>query len=553
MPLVPTFDMAAADPEDFGLDFDDLPDFMNQEGRPVGPGPSVEPGQDEAWRCVQCDSDHLLFDYLGRWRCGDCGCFRQYRTDRPTTRPAAHGQGQWHYVPAGDWPPGAAPNPQPSPGDPVVTSGRPAAARRRRRQRRHRGGPPSGDGASERSEQPESETLTFDPTVSVGDSSETSRRARRHDPHPRRPPGVPVQQADRRGDEPQRLPDPPLPRPELDHPSHLMTLDDVKDAATPGRKSKTSTATWNSRMGPEKNVRWRGGTPPAPPAWKYDVTDLRAFSKWARKIEIWRVQIGSYMTSREASLLLYTSLTGEAEAELEHAPLEKINHENGIDYILETLKAPMEQKAVYQKRKFLADFEQLNRYPGEGLWTFANRYRRVERSLEALGVNITGMYDAEARGNRLLERARLTLQDQRLILVGARYSLAFDDIADSMVLQYPEFKTAPPVVNKDGTLATRPPAAPRDRPGKGNSQPGQQAPGKGHYQNRDRHPFPPKKVFLSSPSRHPSWSTSTRRTPTRSRTFLTSPTADRTTRSTSPRAKTTMTATAPTLTRWLRC
>ena len=159
MPLVPTFDMAAADPEDFGLDFDDLPDFMNQEGRPVGPGPSVEPGQDEAWRCVQCDSDHLLFDYLGWWRCGDCGCFRQYRTDRPTTRPAAHGQGQWHYVPAGDWPPEAAPNPQPSPGDPVATSGRPAAARRRRRQRRHRGGPPSGDGASERSEQPESETL----------------------------------------------------------------------------------------------------------------------------------------------------------------------------------------------------------------------------------------------------------------------------------------------------------------------------------------------------------------------------------------------------------
>ena len=276
-----------------------------------------------------------------------------------------------------------------------------------------------------------------------------------------------------------------------------MTLDDVKAAATPGRKSKTSTATWNSRMGPEKNVRWRGGTPPAPPAWKYDVTDLRAFSKWARKIEIWRVQISSYMTSREASLLLYTSLTGEAEAELEHAPLEKINHETGIDYILETLKAPMEQKAVYQKRKFLADFEQLNRYPGEGLRTFANRYRRVERSLEALGMNITGMYDAEARGNRLLERARLTLQDQRLILVGARYSLAFDDIADSMVLQYPEFKTAPPVVNKDGTLATRPPAGPRDRPGKGNSQPGQPAPSKGHYHNRDRQPFPPKKVFLA--------------------------------------------------------
>ncbi|CAE7665208.1 GIP [Symbiodinium sp. CCMP2592] len=301
----------------------------------------------------------------------------------------------------------------------------------------------------------------------------------------------------RRGDEPPRLPDPPLPLPEAEHPRHLLTLDDVK-AATPAGRDKASTATWNSRMGPEKNVRWRGGTPPPPPAWKYDVTDLRAFSKWARKVEIWRVQIKSYMTARDASLLLYTSLSGEAEAELEHAPLDRINHENGIDYILETLKAPMEQKGVYQKRKFLSDFEQLNRYPGEGLRTFANRYRRVERSLEALGVNITGMYDTEARGNRLLERARLTMQDQRLILVGARHSLAFDDISESMVLQYPEFKAAPPVVNKDGSLATKPHAGPRDKGGKGAPQQGQPSAGKGYFQNRgDRGQAPPKKVFVT--------------------------------------------------------
>ena len=81
------------------------------------------------------------------------------------------------------------------------------------------------------------------------------------------------------------------------------------------------------------------------------------------------MQIKSYMTAREAALLLYNSLTGEAEAELEHAPLERINSDTGIQYILECLKAPMEQKAVYQKRKYLADFEQLNRYPGEGLRT----------------------------------------------------------------------------------------------------------------------------------------------------------------------------------------
>ena len=92
----------------------------------------------------------------------------------------------------------------------------------------------------------------------------------------------------------------------------------------------------------------------SPPTWRYDVTDLRAFSKWSRKVQIWEMQIKTYMTPREASLLLYNSLSGEAEAELEHAPLEKINSDSGIQYILESLKAPMEQKAVFQKRKFLS-------------------------------------------------------------------------------------------------------------------------------------------------------------------------------------------------------
>ena len=222
-------------------------------------------------------------------------------------------------------------------------------------------------------------------------------------------------------------------------------------------------------MGPERHIKWRGGTPPQPPAWRYDVNDLRAYAKWARKVEIWRVQVSAYMPRREAALLLYTSLTGEAEAELEHVPIHNINHENGIDFILNALKAPMEQKAVYQKRKFLTDFEQLNRYPGEGLRSFANRYRRVEKSLEALGVDITGMYDSEARGNRLLERAKLTPADQRLILVGSRYSLAFDDIADSMFMQYPEFKAPPPVMNKDGTLVSRAPAGKDKGAGKGHT------------------------------------------------------------------------------------
>ena len=85
------------------------------------------------------------------------------------------------------------------------------------------------------------------------------------------------------------------------------------------------------------------------------------------------------------------------------------------------------------------------------------------------------MYDSEAQGNRLLECARL-----RLILVGARCSLDFGNVAESMVMQYPEFKAAPPVVNKDGTLVSKPFLPSRHKGGKGgHGTPAGHSPGKG--------------------------------------------------------------------------
>ena len=185
-------------------------------------------------------------------------------------------------------------------------------------------------------------------------------------------------------------------------------------------------------MGPEKGVRWRGGTPPQPPTWRYDHQDPRAYSKYAKKVSLWRIQVSAYMTPREAALLLYTSLTGEAETELEHAPIESINTDTGIDFILETLRTPMEQKLVFQKRKFLNEYENIQRQPNEALRAYSNRYRRAERNLRAVGIEVAQMYDDDSRGNRLLDRARLSPADQRLILVGSRYSLGFEQIAESM-------------------------------------------------------------------------------------------------------------------------
>ena len=171
--------------------------------------------------------------------------------------------------------------------------------------------------------------------------------------------------------------------------------------------SSSSSTSWNSMMGPTRGVRWRGGAPPAPPLWKYEQNDLWAYSKFAKKIALWRIQVASFVTPREAALVLYTSLTGKAEAELEHASIESINSDKGIDLILETLRQPMEQKQIFQKRKFLSDFEGIQRQPDEGLKAFSNKYRRIERNLKAVGIEVALMYDSEARGNRLQERARL--------------------------------------------------------------------------------------------------------------------------------------------------
>ena len=100
------------------------------------------------------------------------------------------------------------------------------------------------------------------------------------------------------------------------------------------------------------------------------------------------------MSKREAALNLYNALSGEPEQELEHAPLEKINSQSGINYILDQLRGPMSQRLVYQKGRFLADYENINRYLNEHLRAFVNRYRRVERNLDAVGITVSAMYDA---------------------------------------------------------------------------------------------------------------------------------------------------------------
>ena len=147
MPLAPTFDMSADDPEpnDFGLaEDDDIPDLEPaDQASPATQGPRTAETAQDVMRCAACDSDALFPDYLGRLRCRACGSLEHYRIDRPTSRRAEHGQGEWHYVPhASSATPARGPLPPrgPPPGRPARTGEeQPAAGRRRRRNRRQRG------------------------------------------------------------------------------------------------------------------------------------------------------------------------------------------------------------------------------------------------------------------------------------------------------------------------------------------------------------------------------------------------------------------------------
>ena len=201
-----------------------------------------------------------------------------------------------------------------------------------------------------------------------------------------------------------------------------MTSTDGKLLQTLQRLVDKDTGDWSSAKGPSKGVRWKSGQPPAPPVWKYDKEDLRAYSKFCKKVEIWKLQAAAYIPPKEMALQLYGSLQGECEQELEHMTIEEIYQDSGIATILAALKAPMEQKTIYQKRRYLHEFEVLRRNHGETIRQYINRFRRSQRCLKSVGIDITGTYDAESLGARLLDRSGLSPDSQRLVLVGTSSS-----------------------------------------------------------------------------------------------------------------------------------
>ena len=437
-----------------GFDLDHTPAQSSEPWTP--PSQSLDdPGP--RWQCTRCYHDRFVYSAaLDSWRCVQCGSF-EYESVSSSSY-------SWTFHPDPPEPPPSSTPPRTlsSPSTPSWTPARDDSDR-------HAWdfGPP--DDWSEAHEAGSESLMTNDPEVDPETlepvPQKKSRRQRR---------------AERRGDK--QPPDPPVrpgphlpvgstraqglqvsPAPQVSHsvqvsPGPLVPRSGKgvgSGAGSAGHRpfagpdlppdggdggggpSSSSSSHWNSRKGPEPGVKYRGGTPPSPPSWSYSREDLRAFTKWERKVRVWQVQIKSYLPANEAAMALYVSLRGEAEEELEHADLSLINHKDGIDFILDSLRTPF---------RYLSEFEQLNRFSGETIRSFCNRYARTERNLRSVQINIESMYDVESRGSRLMDRMRISLDQQRLLLTAAGNDLDVRKVREAAIIQFPDHRPTPPVV-----------------------------------------------------------------------------------------------------------
>eukprot|EP00435_Cladocopium_sp_Y103_P015633 s906_g3.t2 len=455
--------------------------------------------QDDHWRCADCWQDEFCWTN-NAWMCTVCG------SNHFEAMPAVGGR--WVFVPNSD--PGQEPNlpraaasrldramdasPSPmsfprsfpndhhlhhSPQDLWHDSGfpgpvdNPSSGSERAWHptlQRHARPPSSPSSSSAPSEFAESETRTDDPVVDPDQPIGAPRRRRRRNGSRLADGPVPIPE-----DIPLNLPGTPIaqgtpPR----TPSQPVEGTPKRDNTPAKSLSSSSSRSWNSLKGPVPGVRFRGGQPPAAPTWHYDKGDLRAFRKWMKRVELWHHQVRNYVPKNEAGILLFNSLKGELEEELEDADISNIYSENGVKFITDAVKKAVETRSVHVKRKLLADYEHIYRNQQEGMRSYINRYQRTERALNTVDINVEKMYDKEARGARLLERSKLSHEHQRQVLIGSMQSLDFDTIKDVLMFQWPDHRAPPPPpAGQQQRPTSRPGTSPGGGKGKGNGKPGQ--------------------------------------------------------------------------------
>ena len=80
-------------------------------------------------------------------------------------------------------------------------------------------------------------------------------------------------------------------------------------------------------------------------------------------------------------------------------------------------------------------------------------------------IGLKAAFSSEALGYRLLERCKLSPDQQRIVLVGSQQSFEYELVRESLLLQFPEGKAPPPLFGAPSPhQGTTPKGTPKGNP-----------------------------------------------------------------------------------------
>ena len=130
--------------------------------------------------------------------------------------------------------------------------------------------------------------------------------------------------------------------------------------------------------------------------------------RWKRRVEVWLRRAQPYKPPNEFALDLYESFKGEAFKEIEFVNLDRVDHRDGVTYLINVMDAPFAEESRSRKGTLLRLYEALKRKRGEHPRAYCNRYDRTERQLLDVKIDIKKTYDSEARANRFARHSPST-------------------------------------------------------------------------------------------------------------------------------------------------
>ena len=225
----------------------------------------------------------------------------------------------------------------------------------------------------------------------------------------------------------------------------------------------------------ETRKKWRGGAAPAAPVLDITYENAmrfpKAYRRWVRAVEAWKIRVKHYLPLAEAALMLAEACRGDAALELEHVELSRLNQKDGIEHIVEKL-AVFDEDRIQHTGRLMDNYDTVRRQPGMTVMKYTSLFLQAERDMEQAGIRV---YDNESRAHKYLKGAQLQPADRRLVLTKAGDSYDYGKIKKAMLSLWPT--TAPPHPSADNRRPT----------GRGGGGGGRKGDGKGHGGRRPQH------------------------------------------------------------------